>query len=71
MSLKKKASMLLKNVRKIGKVREGNATSPLRGTTNIDINSMVDDYKERFSIKCRKKKRKITAKANQNKGIHL
>lgn len=63
--------MLLKNVRKIGKVREGNATSPLRGTTNIDINSMVDDYKERFSIKCRKKKRKITAKANQNKGIHL
>lgn len=71
MSLKKKASMLLKNVRKIGKVREGNATSPLRGTTNIDINSMVDDYKERFSIKCRKKKRKITAKANQNKGIRL
>lgn len=63
--------MLLKNVRKIGKVREGNATSPLRGTTNIDINSMVDDYKERFSIKCRKKKRKITAKANQNKGIRL
>lgn len=54
----KKASMLLKNVRKIGKVREGNATSPLRGTTNIDINSMVDDYKERFSIKCRKKKGK-------------
>ena len=71
MSLKKKASMLLKNVRKIGKVREGNATSPLRGTTNIDINSMIDDYKERFSIKCRKKKRKITAKANQNKGIRL
>ena len=63
--------MLLKNVRKIGKVREGNATSPLRGTTNIDINSMIDDYKERFSIKCRKKKRKITAKANQNKGIRL
>ena len=50
--------MLLKNVRKIGKVREGNATSPLRGTTNIDINSMVDDYKERFSIKCRKIKGK-------------
>ena len=70
MSLKKKASMLLKNVRKIGKVREGNATSPLRGTTNIDINSMVDDYKERFSIKCHKK-RKITAKANQNKGVRL
>lgn len=67
----KKASMLLKNVRKIGKFREGNATSPLRGTTNIDINSMVDDCKERFSIKCRKKKRKITAKANQNKGIRL
>ena len=63
--------MLLKNVRKIGKFREGNATSPLRGTRNIDINSMVDDYKERFSIKCRKKKRKITAKANQNKGIRL
>lgn len=63
--------MLLKNVRRIGKFREGNATSPLRGTTNIDINSMVDDYKERFSIKCRKKKRKITAKANQNKGIRL
>lgn len=63
--------MLLKNVRKIGKVREGNATSPLRGTTNIDINSMVDDYKERFSIKCRKTKREITAKANQNKGIRL
>ena len=63
--------MLLKNVRKIGKVREGNATSPLRGTRNIDINSMVDDYKERFSIKCRKKKRKITAKANQSKGIRL
>ena len=58
MSLKKKASMLLKNVRKIRKVREGNATSPLRGTTNIDINSMVGDYKERFSIKCRKKKGK-------------
>ena len=54
----KKASMLLKNVRKIGKFREGNATSPLRGTTNIDINSMVDDYKERFSIECRKKKGK-------------
>ena len=50
--------MLLKNVRKIGKFREGNATSPLRCTTNIDINSMVDDYKERFSIKCSKKKGK-------------
>ena len=36
--------MLLKNVRKIGKFREGNATSPLRGTTNIDINSMVDAH---------------------------
>ena len=45
--------------------------NPSRGTTNIDINLMVDDYKERFSIKCRKKKRKITAKANQNKGIRL
>lgn len=63
--------MLLKNVRKIGKFREGNATPPSRGTTNIDINLMVDDYKGRFSIKCRKKKRKITAKANQNKGIRL
>ena len=30
--------------------------NPSRGTTNIDINLMVDDYKERFSIKCRKKK---------------
>ena len=54
--------MLLKNVRKIGKVREGNATSPLRGTTNIDINSMVDDYKEHFSIKCRKKKKENNGK---------
>ena len=57
-SLKKKASMLLKNVTKIGKFREVNATSPSRGTINVDINLMVDDYKERFSIKCRENKGK-------------
>ena len=73
MSLKKlKAPMLLKNVRKIGKFREGNATSPLRGTTNIDINPMVDDYKLKSAFRLSAvKKRKITAKANQKKGIRL
>ena len=50
--------MLLKNVTKIGKFREINATSPSRGTINVDINLMVDDYKERFSIKCRENKGK-------------
>ena len=48
--------MLLKNVTKIGKFREVNATSPSRGTINVDIN--FDDYKERFSIKCRENKGK-------------
>ena len=42
--------MLLKNVTKIGKFREVNATSPSRGTINVDINLMVDDYKERFRL---------------------
>ena len=50
--------MLLKNVTKIGKFREVNATSPSRDTINVDINLMVDDYKERFSIKCRENKGK-------------